>query len=162
MHYRRSRILGLGVGFPLFLFGVLDAAMPAQAAAPIPFTITQTATGASPTGGGVGTFVATPPLCPSGTWVDDVHNTGPNSPNSNSPAPRFYLLVRTVFTCDDGDSFFVQSHVFFTETNGVFTNTGPSLLHGGTGAFVNLQGTGEDNGNLATATGTISGFITGL
>lgn len=85
-------------------------------------------------------------------------NTGPNSPNSNSHSPRFYLLVRTVFTCDNGiDSFFVQSHVFVTETNGVFTSTGPSLLHGGTGAFVDLQGTGEDNGNFSTSTGIITG-----
>ena len=109
----------------------------------------------------MGTFVATAPLCPSGAWSDVVHNAGPNSPNSNAQSGRFYLLVRTVFTCDNGiDSFFVQSHVFFT-ANGVTTNPGPSLLHGGTGAFVDLQGTGKNQGSLATNTGTITGFITG-
>jgi hypothetical protein len=161
MHHVRGRILRGAIPFALCLSGVLGAAASAQAAAPVPFTITQTVTGLSPTGGGEGTFTATPPLCPSGTWVDTVHNTAPNAlPASQSRSDRFNLLVRTVFTCDDASgSFFVQSHVFFTFTGDTVTNTGPSLLLGGTGAYVNLEGNGVENGN-GTSQGTISGFIT--
>jgi hypothetical protein len=129
----------------------------------VPFTIVQTVTGPSPTGGGEGTFTATAPLCPSGMWVDTAHNAGPNSPNNNAHSDRFNVLVRTVFTCDDGSgSFFVQSHVFFTITGDVVTNTGPSLLLGGTGAYVNLEGNGVNNGSSATNQGTITGFINRL
>ncbi|MFL5860595.1 MAG: hypothetical protein ACJ780_07435 [Solirubrobacteraceae bacterium] len=155
MHHVPRRILKRVVPFALCLVGVFGAATSAQAAAPVPFTITQTVTGLSPTGGGMGTFVATAPLCPSGTWLDTVHNTAPNSPNNDAHSDRFNLLVRTTFDCDDGrGSFFVQSQVDFTVTDGVVSNTGPSLLHGGTGAFLDLQGHGVDT------QGIMSGFIT--
>jgi hypothetical protein len=163
MHHVRRRILRAAVPFVLCLCGAFGAATSAQAAARVPFTIIQTVTGPSPSGGGEGTFTATVPLCPSGTWVDTVHNAAPNSPNSDAHSDRFNLLVGTVFTCDDGSgSFFVQSHVFFTFTGDVVTNTGPSLLLGGTGAYVNLEGNGINNGSSATNQGTISGFINQL
>ena len=96
-------------------------------------------------------------------WVDTVHNAAPNSQNNDAHSDRLNLLVRTVFTCDDGSgSFLVQSHVFFMITGDVVTNTGPSLLHGGTGAYVNLKGNGVDNGSSDSPQATISGFITQL
>jgi hypothetical protein len=71
------RILRLGA-FALGLLVPLGAAAAAQAAGPVPFTITEQINFAT----GEATFTATGPLCPSGTFVDDVTVVAPNPESS--------------------------------------------------------------------------------
>src|SRR5215203_209983 len=86
------------------------AAQPAAAAPPEPFTITESVDFSE---GGVDTFTATGALCPSGTFEDTVE-AGGGHPDTTG---RFNLLIRTVYTCDDGSgSFYAQKHVFLTFT----------------------------------------------
>ena len=125
----------------------------------MPFTITEQinfATGAS-------TFTATGPLCPSGTFADDVKVFAPSrgSPGSDSSG-GFNLLIRTIYTCNDGSGTFnAVKHVFTTFTDNGFTNTGPTQLLRGAGAFTDLAGHGVDNGVTSgdTGVGRISGFV---
>jgi hypothetical protein len=145
--------LALGLLVPL------GAATAAQAAEPVPFTITEQANFAA----GVFTFTATGPLCPSGTYADDVKVFAPGK-ETNGAEGKLNLLIRTVFTCDDGSGTFdALKHVFFTFTDeNNFTNTGPIELLGGTGAYTGLVGHGVDNGagNIEdTGVGQISGFV---
>jgi hypothetical protein len=127
----------------------------AQAAPPEPFTITENIN----SNAGVFSFTATGALCQSGTFVDDVHAVG----GANSPIPKLNVLIRTVYTCVNGDTFFAQKHVFLAfNEDGSFTNTGPITLQGGTGAFIGLSGHGVNNGTGAadgTAVGEISGVL---
>ena len=140
----------------LAMVAPLGAATSATAAAPVPFTITEHVNFAT----GINTFTATAPLCPSGTFVDDVRVFA-GHPDSTGMTN---LLIRTVYTCDDGSgSFFALKHVFITFVDeNSFTNTGPTQLLGGTGAYAQLVGHGIDNGAAAgdTGAGQISGFIT--
>jgi len=134
------------------------AAPTAQAAAPVPFTITENIDFNSDE---PPTFTATGPLCPSGTFEDDVRVAG----GANSPLPKVNLLIRTVYTCADGSgTFFALKHVFITfdgesETS---TNTGPITLNGGTGDYSQLRGHGVDNGStdeFGFGVGEITGVI---
>jgi hypothetical protein len=134
------------------LLALLGAASTAEAAQPVPFTITENI---GPT---TATFTATGPLCPSGTFEDTVVRAG----IAHHDPSKVNLLIRTVYTCaDQSGTFFALKHVFleFTETGS--TNTGPVQLLGGTGAYTTLAGHGVDNGVSTgdTAVGSISGFI---
>jgi hypothetical protein len=127
----------------------------AHAAPPETFTIT----GALDFEAGVFTFTATSPLCPSGTFEDEVHAFG----GANSPNPKANFQIRTVYICDNGDTFFAQKHVFaaFNE-NGSSTSTGPITLKGGTGEFTRLSGHGVNIGAVDPAgmgVGNISGVL---
>jgi hypothetical protein len=109
----------------------------AEAAPPQPFTIREVFdinTGAT-------SFTATGALCPRGTFKDEVHAAGGN-------ASRFNELFRTVYTCDNGDTFFGQKHLHLVfNEDGSITNTGgPITLEGGTGVFARLSGHGVDKG----------------
>jgi hypothetical protein len=130
------------------------AAPAAQAAPPEPFTITENIdSNASEC-----SFTATGALCQSGTFEDDVHTVGAG----NAPIPKVNVLIRTVYTCDNGDTFFAQKHVFLAfNEDGSFTNTGPITLQGGTGAFTGLSGHGVDNGT-GTPDGIAVGEISGV
>jgi len=139
------------------LLAPLGAATSAQAAASVPFTITEQINGDETT------FTATGPLCRSGTFADDVKvfAPSPGSPGSDSSG-GFNLLIRTVYTCDDGSGTFnALKHVFITFTDNGFTNTGPIQLLGGTGAYTGLSGHGVDNGTRTgdTGVGLISGVV---
>jgi hypothetical protein len=141
------------------LLAPLAGTASAQAAEQVPFTITEQINFAT----GVTTFTATGPLCPSGTFADDVKVTAPNpgSPGFGTSG-GFNLLIRTVYTCNDGSGTFnAVKHVFITFTDDGFTNTGPFQLLGGTGAFTDLIGHGVDNGVTSgnTGVGQISGFV---
>ena len=107
------------------------------------------------------TFEATGPLCASGTFEDEV--VGDRFAGHPDTTGKFNLLIRTVFTCDDGSGTFnAQKHVFVTQNeNGSFTNTGPITLHGGTGDYTRLSGHGVDNGTTS-AEGIGVGSITGI
>jgi hypothetical protein len=150
------RIMKLGA-LALGLLIPLGAAASAQAAEPVPFTITEQINFAT----GVFTFTATGPLCPSGTFVDDVKVFAPGEETQGAEG-ELNLLIRTVYTCDDGSGTFnALKHVFITFTDDSLTNTGPIQLLGGTGAYTELVGHGVDNGTASgdTGVGQISGFI---
>jgi hypothetical protein len=141
------------------LLAPLGAATSAQAAGPVPFTITEQINFAT----GDATFIATGPLCGSGTFADDVKVVAPNPESSGiDSSGTLHFLIRTVYTCDDGSGTFnALKHVFFTFNENDVTNTGPIQLLGGTGAFTGLRGHGVDNGtsNGEEGVGNISGFI---
>lgn len=83
------------------------------------------------------------------------------APGSDSSG-GFNLLIRTVYTCNDGSGTFdAVKHVFITFTDNGFTNTGPIQLLRSTGAFTDLAGHGVDNGVTSgdTGVGRISGFV---
>jgi hypothetical protein len=111
------------------------AAPAAQAAAPEPFTIAEDLT--------LNRFEATGALCDSGTFEDEVHAAGGN-------ASGFNELFRTVYTCDNGDTFFAQKHLHLVfNADGSITNVGgPITLSGGTGDFTRLSGHGVDTGSI--------------
>ena len=139
----------------LALLVPLGAAASAQAAAPVPFTITEQVNFAT----GVNTFTSTGPLCPSGTFVDE----GQVFAGHPDTTDKLNLLFHTTYTCgDDSGTFEALKHVFLTFDQDTSTNTGPIQLLGGTGAYTNLVGHGVDNGVAAgdTGVGQISGFIT--
>ncbi len=125
----------------------------AQAAPPDPFTITENLDFEAEEF----TFTATGGLCPSGTFEDEVVAVGAG----NAPIPKVNLRILTVYTCDNGDTFFAQKHVFIAANeDGSSTSTGPITLKGGTGAFTGLSGHGVNNGE-ASAEGTAVGEISG-
>jgi hypothetical protein len=102
-------------------------------------------------------------LCASGTFEDEV--VGDRFAGHPDTTGKFNLLIRTVFTCDDGSgTFFAQKHVFITQNeDGSSTNTGPITLHRGTGDYTRLSGHGVDNGTASAegiGVGTISGVLT--
>jgi hypothetical protein len=131
----------------------------AHAAPPESFTITENIdfnSEESPT------FDATGPLCTSGTFEDEV--AGDRVAGHPDTTGKFNVLIRTVYTCDDGSgTFFAQKHVFITlNEDGSATNTGPITLHGGTGDYTGLSGHGVDNGTASAegiGVGTISGVL---
>ena len=123
----------------------------AQAAPPEPFTITETIDFEA----GSFTFEATGALCTSGTFEDEVHAVGVG----NAPIPKVNFQIRTVYICENGDTFLAQKHVFIHEDG---SSTGPITLHGGTGPFTELSGHGVNIGTPTgegTAVGNISGEL---
>jgi hypothetical protein len=58
------------------------------------------------------------------------------------------VLIRTVYTCDDGSGTFTMLKHVFIQFNPDFssTNTGPVQILGGTGAYADLLGHGVDDG----------------
>jgi hypothetical protein len=155
---RGAQILAAGAAL---LSAVLIPAQSAQAQAaePVPFTITEQINSTA----GVTTFTATGPLCPSGTFEDDV-KVGAFAHSEQAQSGGGNLLIHTVYTCDDGSGTFnALKHVFLTRNDSGFTSTGPIQLLGGTGAYANLVGHGVDNGSFSydtnTGVGQISGFV---
>jgi hypothetical protein len=137
------------------LLASVSAVGSARAAVRVPFTITEHVDFAP---GGVNTFTATGPLCPSGAFVDTLVAAG----DAKSPT-KGIVVLRTVYTCDDGSGTFnMLKHVFITVTGpDSFVNTGPVQLLGGTGIYADLTGHGVDNG-ATTGTlgvGRISGWV---
>lgn len=131
------------------------AAPAAEAAPPEPFTIHETIDFSSDE---PPTFTATGALCPSGTFEDEVIAGG----GVRSDNGKVNFLIRTVYTCDNGDTFFALKQVHITETGEeTSTNTGPIILQGGTGAFSRLSGHGVDEGtaNGPSGVGDISGVL---
>jgi hypothetical protein len=139
---------------------VASSAPAAHAAPPEPFTINELIDFNSEE---PPTFTAIGPLCDSGTFEDVV--VGDRLRGHPDTTGKFNLLIRTVYTCDDGSGTFnAQKHVFITlNENGSSTNTGPITLHGGTGDYTRLSGHGVDSGTASAdgfGVGTITGVIT--
>jgi hypothetical protein len=148
------------------LLAPLGAAASAQAAASVSFTINEQIT-LGPDGQPVlQTFTATGPLCASGTFVDTVQATQPEPAQGPGHSGQFTLILRSVYTCDDGSGTFNALKELIGTFSGpdTVTATGPIQLLGGTGAFTDLRGHGVDNGSIdfaaGTATGTDSGVVT--
>ncbi len=142
------------------LLGVLAAAMvvtAAQAADPVPFTITENINGTT----GEATFTATGPLCPSGTFEDSVNVFAGSQTGASG---MLNLLITSLYTCDDNSgTFTLLKHVFITFGATGFTNTGPVQILGGTGAYAGIVGHGVDNGSAVfggNGVGNITGFVT--
>jgi hypothetical protein len=143
------------------LLAPLGAATSAQAAAPVPFTIHEHIT-LGPNGPETETFTATGPLCPSGTFVD-TQQAGPGPGQGPDHSGKVQLIVRTVYTCDDGSGTFnaLKELIGTIGPDGI-TSTGPIQLLGGTGAFTDLRGHGVDTGSIDFATGTATATDTGV
>jgi hypothetical protein len=138
----------------------LGVATSAQAAGPVPFTLTEQIT-LGPDGQPVSqTFTVTEgPLCPSGTYV----NTKGITPVSERAA-KFIINTQAVFTCDDGSGTFnVMTEALGTPVTDDFaTTTASTQLLGGTGAYTNLTGHGSGTGSIDFAAGTATGTIMGV
>jgi hypothetical protein len=143
------------VGLALML--ALVAVGSARAAAPVPFTLTDSIDFDT----GIGHFTTTGPLCASGTFSDDVHGSFPRSENAKSGGG--IVLIRTVFTCDDGSGTFnAVKHLTLRFTATGFTTVGPFQIHGGSGAYANINGHGESDGATDFSTNTGGGVTTGV
>ncbi len=119
----------------LLLVGVVAVPPPTAAAAtpPAPVTITVMADFSGPVP--QGTFTATAPLCPSGTFV-----TEPIAGGGGPVASAFTGLQH--FSCDDASgTFTIQLHPQFHPPD--FTDHGPWAARGGTGAYEDLRGSGD-------------------
>lgn len=143
------------------LLAPLGAATPAHAAGPVPFTIHEQITLSD----GVPVlerFTSSDPLCASGTFVDTVQ-AGPGPGRGPDHSGQFQLIVRSVYTCDDGSGTFnALKELVGTFGPDAITSTGPIQLLGGTGVFANLIGHGVDTGSITgdTAAATDSGVVT--
>src|SRR5919198_6332121 len=127
----------------------------AQAAGPVPFTITENINGTT----GERTFTATGPLCPSGMFEDSVNVFAGSHTGASG---MLNLLITSVYTCDDNSgTFTLLKHVFITFNEDGFTNTGPVQILGGTGAYADLVGHGVDNGSTSgdIGVGNIAGWV---
>jgi hypothetical protein len=149
----RPKLVALAIG----VLSAVSGAASAQAAAPVPFTITEHINVL----GDSFTFTATGPLCPSGTFEDEglVGAGHPNPPGVQNS------VAQTVYTCDDGSGTFSAlklNHITIGPTSQ--TNAGQIQLHGGTGAYSSLIGHGVNNGMFdfvtLTGTGNIAGLVT--
>jgi hypothetical protein len=142
----------------LGMFAALGIAAPAQAAEQVPFTINEQLDFDA----GTFTFTATEPLCPSGTFEDDVAVVA-FAHSDRARNGGFNLLIRTTYTCADGSGTFdMLKHVFITFTGeDSTTNTGPIQILGGTGDYAETVGHGVDIGAVtgSTGVGTITGVV---
>ena len=90
-----------------------------------------------------GTFTASDPLCPSGTFVDEFIGGG----GAFRSGRVFFGAsnIRKVFTCDDGSgTFTIQFHPQFTPaTSAGCGSSGPFAVIGGTGDYARLRGQGD-------------------
>jgi hypothetical protein len=110
-------------------------ALPTAAAAtpPTPLTITVLADFSGPVP--QGTFTATSPLCPSGTFV-----TEPVAGGGGAVASAFVGLQH--FSCGDASgTFTIQFHPQVHPP--AFIDHGPWAARGGTGAYEGLHGSGD-------------------
>lgn len=109
-----------------------------------------------------GTFTASDPLCPSGTFVDDFVGGG----GAFQSGHVFYhgFTVRKTFTCADGSgTFTILFHPQLSPaTPAGCEEAGPFAVIGGTGAYTQLRGHGDfcvfpsGDGFTETFTGTFT------
>ena len=96
-----------------------------------------------PEGEFLGTFTASTPLCPSGTFVDQV--VGGGGAFDNAHVLVFAVTVRKLFTCADGTgTFTIQFHPQLTPATAADCHeSGPFAVVDGTGAYAKLRGHGD-------------------
>jgi hypothetical protein len=135
------------------ILSMIVVAPPAQAVAPVPFTITESNFVFGEGFSADADFVATGPLCPVGRLHDEYVIL-------TYPAPKDRVntvFTETTYTCADGSGTFnmqKEARLIATAVN----NQGPVTLHGGTGAYVKAVGHGTDVGanGVGHITGTVS------
>ncbi len=90
-----------------------------------------------------GTFTASDPLCPSGTFVDAFVGGGGSFRSGRVLVAA--STVRKVFTCADGSgTFTIQFHPQFTpSTSAGCESSGPFAVIRGTGDYARLRGHGD-------------------
>lgn len=94
-----------------------------------------------------GTFAATAPLCPSGTFIDLIIS-------HEGPATSHSVIARTL-TCGNGSgTLTIYIHLQFPRQ---ISGSAPWAINSGTGAYANLHGTGMWT---TVMTGPISGADT--
>ena len=140
------------------LLGAFGLAATAHAAAPVPFTLTDTVDPTEirhfTTTGGV--------LCASGTFTDDVE-VGAFARSEQARSGGGNVLIRSHYTCDDGSGTFESlKHIQLTFTETGFTGVGPVQFLGGTGAYEGLVGHGIGVGATNVETGLGGGPTTGF
>lgn len=109
-----------------------------------------------------GTFTATAPLCPSGTFVDEFVGGGGAFRSGHVFFHAF--TVRKTFTCaDSSGTFTILFHPQFSPaTPAGCEEAGPFAVVGGTGAYTKLRGHGDfcvfpvGDGFTETFTGTFT------
>jgi len=151
---RRVAALSVAVGALLAL-----TAGAAQAAAPVPFTLTdtvdQTAVRHFTTTGGA--------LCAAGTFTDDVLvQAFPHSELARSGGGN--VLIRSHYTCADGSGTFdALKHIQLTFNETGFTGVGPVQILGGTGRYEGIVGhavgVGATDFDTGLGGGTTTGFV---
>ena len=147
---------------PLLVMGVsllaaLGSIDMASAASPVPFTMADEVTGSA-----ASTFTSTAPLCASGTFVDDVGVLA-IARSAQARSGRGFVLIRSVYTCDDGSGTFVMlKHLTLTFTDTGFTDTGPVEILGGTGAYAGAAGHGFTSGSTDARSGLGGGTTVGV
>jgi len=130
------------------------SAPPAVAAPPQPFSIHESIDFEN----GVFDFTSSSPLCPSGSFEDEVVNV-----RAFQSERRVNVTIDTVFTCDDGSgTFSMRKHVNILFDDVANPSSGPVTLTGGTGAYEGLAGHGVDIGLTDNESGIGTGEITGL
>jgi hypothetical protein len=107
------------------------------------------------------TFTASDPLCPAGTFSDDVVDG--RSLDRNGTV--YQLTIDTVYTCDDGSGTFSAQKVIVLRgrSDGSARSSGTFRLTGGTGDYSGISGQGTDvGGTNADGVGgsTIRGALT--
>lgn len=107
------------------------------------------------------TFTASDPLCPSGTFSDDVVDGRSLDKNGTI----FQLTIDTVYTCADGSGTFSARKVIVLRgrPDGSAQSSGTFRLTGGTEAYSGISGQGTDvGGTNASGVGgsTIRGAVT--
>jgi hypothetical protein len=119
---------------PAALIAAFILAVPVRATPATTVTITTHVDFSGPTA--QGTFIASPPLCASGSFIDDVLSIiGSGQP------PVFTALVRRTFTCADGSgTFALQVSVKFPREA---TGSVEWSVFSGIGAYTALHGTGR-------------------
>jgi hypothetical protein len=137
----------------------LALAGPAQAAAPVSFTLTdtvdQTPVRHFTTTGGA--------LCAAGTFTDEVLvQAFARSDRSRSGGGN--VLIRSHDTCGDGSGTFdALKHIELRFTDSGFTGVGPTQILGGTGVYAGIVGHGVGVGATDLETemggGTTTGFV---
>jgi hypothetical protein len=139
---KRTLLLALGA--------LVLAAQPAAATPPVPVTIVALVDFSGPLP--LGTFTATSPLCPSGTFVTELVASG-GGPNA------FAFTGRNTFVCDDASgTFAIQFHPQGNPTRPL--PSGPWAGIGGTGRYAGFHGSGDFAGFPLSPTSSV-GIFTG-
>jgi len=143
--------LSVAVAASVMLLGLSGAAVASEH---LPIVISTQ----KPLGPALGTFSTADAFVDSGTLVTEQRNV--------SALPSPFGVVTHVVLRFDGQlgSFTMRAQIIETVTDNpdVFADTGVWVILNGTGAYANLQGTGDMEGTVDDATNLITRIYTGL
>lgn len=152
------RMTARGIVGAVTVLTTFGLAGPASAAAPQPFTMTDHVDNTT----GTFTFATTGPLCPSGTFVDDV-KVAAIAQSAHAQSGIAVVLIKSTYTCADGSGTFQElKHLTLTFNDTGFTDSGPVEIQGGTGAYAGATGHGFTSGATNAVAGVGGGTTTGV